>query len=168
MNDGTTGSPPHTRGTLVFYISSIALIRITPAYTGNTTRLQASSCFCQDHPRIHGEHCLMNAIATRRRGSPPHTRGTPHSITFALPGPRITPAYTGNTFRMEDQDTKPQDHPRIHGEHLVYLNRTLNRLGSPPHTRGTHKFLNASITGWRITPAYTGNTRIKQSGYTPI
>ena len=91
------GSPPHTRGTLVFYISSIALIRITPAYTGNTGLKSAWGSVKQDHPRIHGEHHTELTQIESVQGSPPHTRGTLSSFSLRQFFCRITPAYTGNT-----------------------------------------------------------------------
>ena len=74
---------------------------------------------------------------------------------------RITPAYTGNTKFSFKIETIEQDHPRIHGEHLLRDLLHSLRLGSPPHTRGTPIGNETHIDGLRITPAYTGNTVIR-------
>ena len=53
----TIGSPPHTRGTLLFFCFIVKVKK--------------------DHPRIHGEHKDCDEASQELKGSPPHTRGTP-------------------------------------------------------------------------------------------
>ena len=180
----STGSSPHTRGT-----------RSCRSTRSTTTR---------DHPRIRGEHPQWSArhhdgsriipayagntstpsrARSPRRGSSPHTRGTPGEQ-----GARFV------AFR---------DHPRIRGEHSSHLiawngfcgiipayagNTKTNvitafgREGSSPHTRGTQLHLTSSIRAIRdhprirgehhrtigrhknivgIIPAYAGNTIVR-------
>ena len=133
------GSPPHTRGTQLPNHSSFSRLRITPAYTGNTVAA-----------------VRFNYAGV---GSPPHTRGTRKRQDACSFADRITPAYTGNTPLVISACNFIKDHPRIHGEHqeLPTIQRT--GRGSPPHTRGTLFFVYIIPAKYRITPAYTGNTR---------
>ncbi len=49
------GSPPHGRGIVVLLLSVIARLRITPAWAGNSTAVQAAQSQEKDHPRMGGE-----------------------------------------------------------------------------------------------------------------
>ena len=51
-----------------------------------------------------------------------------------------------------------EDHPRLRGEHYLRRGDILLYEGSPPPTRGTHRFLCKCILLHGITPAYAGNT----------
>ena len=113
-----TGSPPHTRGTLLYYRSCLCGKGITPAYAGNTIILHYRSKHNGDHPRIRGEHCRNICRIVRDIG--------------------ITPAYAGNTSLHMNFPTMIKDHPRIRGEHFSFPPHVFYDLGSPPHTRGTH------------------------------
>ena len=97
--------------------------------------------YCQDHPRIHGEHPSKFSMSGRLSGSPPHTRGTPMATCIRI-------------LRLKD-------HPRIHGEHDYAEVGRKHQLGSPPHTRGTPFIAPSFFSGLRITPAYTGNTKAR-------
>ena len=183
------GSSPHTRG--------------TPSASSRAT----SST--RDHPRIRGEHKARGVLGNRgagiipayagntkpvfdsvnmRRGSSPHTRGTPCTCASC-------------TYR-------PWDHPRIRGEQCpppvavgvsrgiipAYAGNTLClpsccrvSIGSSPHTRGTRSPWTVRSYGtWDhprirgehetrpqrpppvagIIPAYAGNTRARCSRWT--
>ena len=133
-----SGSPPHTRGTPFQILNVRQIVRITPAYTGNTNG--------DMHTDIKVE------------GSPPHTRGTRLRRSRKKTSIRITPAYTGNTVHCSLFLFGSEDHPRIHGEHEGSLKEAAEMQGSPPHTRGTHIRLLARRAVVGITPAYTGNT----------
>ena len=97
-------------------------------------------------------------MAIQRQGSPPHTRGTLYGKSSTGETDRITPAYTGNTLYHQSCLICQQDHPRIHGEHIVTALQQPNCTGSPPHTRGTPFEHKRRIFFDGITPAYTGNT----------
>ena len=153
-----TGSPPHTRGTRYYELTSVCKHRITPAYTGNTNDRYVGKIVTEDHPRIHGEHKIYQSISNPARGSPPHTRGTRTRYVALSNEIRITPAYTGNTGFNTILFAMNEDHPRIHGEHLYKVNPICSSAGSPPHTRGTLAAIKMKILKVRITPAYTGNT----------
>ena len=91
------GSPPPTRGTLSFANVDKILIRITPAYAGNTFIGIIYQVVYWDHPRLRGEHVCSIVKVVGVGGSPPPTRGTHNKffVSFAISG--ITPAYAGNT-----------------------------------------------------------------------
>ena len=137
--------------------------RITPAYTGNTAWIALIVVFAEDHPRIHGEHSPLRWRNNRIIGSPPHTRGTRKVLVGRLAILRITPAYTGNTEKLDYDYTRYEDHPRIHGEHNSSISYTSPTRGSPPHTRGTRFEFSDAPNVRRITPAYTGNTKISNT-----
>ena len=92
-----SGSPPHTRGTLIGNIPNRVGGRITPAYAGNTYSLSCYRHLSQDHPRIRGEHFFLSSRLLLQSGSPPHTRGTLLCQYLKYTLNRITPAYAGNT-----------------------------------------------------------------------
>ena len=116
----------------------IYLIRITPAYAGNTL------------PRFWWRRY--------RLGSPPHTRGIRNDKAKEVFEAGITPAYAGNTYERLSVFVKDWDHPRIRGEYSGALNWHRARSGSPPHTRGILGLHSYWLIQYRITPAYAGNT----------
>ena len=132
-----TGSPPHTRGTLVVNAFIFYAIGITPAYAGNTYKHRRIHISTKDHPRIRGEHHRQFHLQVWILGSPPHTRGTLSLSPGYQRKVRITPAYAGNTILIACQPSAVQDHPRIRGEHQKENGPGSFMVGSPPHTRGT-------------------------------
>ena len=52
----------------------------------------------------------------------------------------------------------PGDHPRLRGEHDLVQGITAAGAGSPPPTRGTLALTERTLSFFRITPAYAGNT----------
>ncbi len=153
-----TGSPPHTGGALIVFLSPGLVLGITPAYAGSTVKLSAFGTNNQDHPRIRGEHTPSFSGYSTTRGSPPHTRGTPHLCPAAGPRRGITPAYAGNTGELYRPTPALEDHPRIRGEHRHRIPGPDCDGGSPPHTRGAPLISAQIIILWRITPAYAGST----------
>ena len=111
----------------------------------------------KDHPRLRGEHDVPQKEYFEELGSPPPTRGTPDGADGADGADGITPAYAGNTVKLQQSKLCTEDHPRLRGEHSV--NRVLYSkcLGSPPPTRGTLIWLMLHELISRITPAYAGN-----------
>ena len=89
-----------------------------------------------DHPRIRGEYNANRVLFKAELGSPPHTRGIQHYKHVPGNKPGITPAYAGNTFRSVCKDRGVKDHPRIRGEYFKKQKQSMEKKGSPPHTRG--------------------------------
>ena len=50
------------------------------------------------------------------------------------------------------------DHPRLRGEHVLFIASISVLLGSPPPTRGTRCYIRNMRVCVGITPAYAGNT----------
>ena len=73
------------------------LLRITPAYAGNTPEFDANNKQYGDHPRLRGEYVALLYKFVLSAGSPPPTRGIHDFEKFENVTNRITPAYAGNT-----------------------------------------------------------------------
>ena len=93
-------------------------IRITPIYMGSTTNDQTVQQIKEDHPHIHGEHDSAPKARHCLRGSPPYTWGAQSETSINFFAIRITPIYMGSTFCQMYWDSKGEDHPHIHGEHI--------------------------------------------------
>ena len=130
------GSPPHTRGILLFRGLDDGLKGFTPAYAGNTEVLLRFRSPAWVHPRIRGEYKIRPSDMPHSPGSPPHTRGIPDTQEFDCRRAGFTPAYAGNT--PPDDAPYPSDevHPRIRGEYYPTSLVRSRAPGSPPHTRG--------------------------------
>ena len=91
-------------------------------------------------------------------GSPPPTRGKPLAYLDIKYSIGITPAYAGKTATRRLEKVCLQDHPRLRGENFAPMLESIDKLGSPPPTRG--KLMQdvpaAHYAG--ITPAYAGKT----------
>ena len=93
----TAGSSPHVRGALdekPFFDSRRGII---PACAGSTTRWRMRPSQKRDHPRMCGEHQVMDDYGTMVVGSSPHVRGA-----LRIQGTRpdckgIIPACAGST-----------------------------------------------------------------------
>ena len=175
------GSSPHTRG--------------TPRSGGNAAQGR------RDHPRIRGEHragflgprgeagiipayagntALWRSTFSWRRGSSPHTRGTPrpNGCRSRLRGdhPRIRgehkercapalrrhgiiPAYAGNTALERLVALHPQgSSPHTRGTPVALL-KTICYAWDHPRIRGEHPRVRAVVGVLDgIIPAYAGNT----------
>ena len=139
--------------------------RIIPAYAGSTPSPRSSKARCWDHPRIRGEHILLQGDRGAGGGSSPHTRGALHHYGTAFRLTRIIPAYAGSTRRPAWSTGGGTDHPRIRGEHLPGQLSGRDGDGSSPHTRGARRRLEAGWGYRRIIPAYAGSTGIQGPGW---
>ena len=133
---GLTGSSPHTRGALVWFLADEDAVGIIPAYAGSTLPHEIVQEVREDHPRIRGEHAGLNINPRSDGGSSPHTRGAPACFPADFVELRIIPAYAGSTRSALGACRKPSDHPRIRGEHQLSRLQYLFHQGSSPHTRG--------------------------------
>ena len=132
------GSSPHMRGTHESLRRVLDVHGIIPAYAGNTSSTRLAVSPCRDHPRICGEHSLVNVVHWLTWGSSPHMRGTHRFLVFGESVCGIIPAYAGNTMPPTVRRYGMGDHPRICGEHELIKNLTSYYAGSSPHMRGTH------------------------------
>ena len=155
------GSPPPTRGTPSSCAIASSLVRITPAYAGNTDSIQPIFLPLRDHPRLRGEHTKQAHQVMLLLGSPPPTRGTLCSTSIYSLVSRITPAYAGNTLYLALRILCRGDHPRLRGEHRYIPIKYYLFRGSPPPTRGTPVHSHKILSFQGITPAYAGNTGVR-------
>ena len=70
----------------------------------------------------------------------------------------IIPAYAGNTTRPPWETGAFRDHPRVCGEHSLFLSAHFGSAGSSPRMRGTRVVSVVECTPIGIIPAYAGNT----------
>ena len=125
------------RETLFFCFVQASLIRITPAYAGNTRVVLPYTKNKQDHPRVCGKHYESHVTKQKFLGSPPRMRETLKFISIRSKAARITPAYAGNTARLTPSLLANWDHPRVCGKHLTETNLPCFSAGSPPRMRET-------------------------------
>ena len=92
------GSSPHTRGTPGTMRRQPYPVRFIPAYAGNAMSRSSASGPRTVHPRIRGERSRASRSSITRRGSSPHTRGTPIMGNIIARGYRFIPAYAGNAL----------------------------------------------------------------------
>ena len=152
------GSSPRMRGTLVVAELLGHESGIIPAYAGNTWNRQRQASPCWDHPRVCGEHAVLNSDALPFTGSSPRMRGTPARHAKGARTVGIIPAYAGNTSFPVRRIWRRGDHPRVCGEHGCNLYHRGGLPGSSPRMRGTHDVPWHNRRYGGIIPAYAGNT----------
>ena len=155
---GSSGSPPHGRGTRASARTARRRAGLTPAWAGNTPQHPPRLGRPQAHPRMGGEHRGGDAAGMLDAGSPPHGRGTPAAVGRLRDQHRLTPAWAGNTCWSRSRPVPAQAHPRMGGEHHSIRRGAVHDLGSPPHGRGTPPFVPGPGVGLGLTPAWAGNT----------
>ena len=111
------GSSPRMRGTPHELRDGRVIDGIIPAYAGNTWNRQRQASPCWDHPRVCGEHAVLNSDALPFTGSSPRMRGTPARHAKGARTVGIIPAYAGNTRWCRRLPWRLGDHPRVCGEH---------------------------------------------------
>ena len=155
---GHRGSSPRMRGTPSHKRKHPHSRRIIPAYAGNTLRFSRSISPYRDHPRVCGEHNVLEKGFFPVLGSSPRMRGTPFRITKINGQIGIIPAYAGNTHVLERTYSSCRDHPRVCGEHHGAAFDLNVNTGSSPRMRGTRPTRKDKGTRPGIIPAYAGNT----------
>ena len=86
-------------------------------------------------------------------------RGTRGAVGHADLHVGIIPAYAGNTQPRSSPRRVRWDHPRICGEHLMWLSLIVIFTGSSPRMRGTLILELHVRSDHGIIPAYAGNTK---------
>ena len=152
------GSSPHARGTRRQATIPVQGVGIIPACAGNTILLVFLVGLGGDHPRMRGEHCLLECGRFRWWGSSPHARGTQSKSNPCSAIPGIIPACAGNTCYRSRWNASVWDHPRMRGEHVRTCCGVPFARGSSPHARGTLTGTDVEAPSVGIIPACAGNT----------
>ena len=132
------GSPPRVRGKVGQAANAAAAERITPACAGKRNLHEEDNLRRQDHPRVCGEKCHLDAMLCS---------------SF-----RITPACAGKRLWFLSKQSNTKDHPRVCGEKTPLLCTRLCPSGSPPRVRGKADLNSSQPFRLRITPACAGKS----------
>ena len=97
MQRATTGSSPHARGAHRHQIVDAWVAGIIPACAGSTRLRSHRMGTYGDHPRMRGEHALLQSPMKPTVGSSPHARGARERRRAAHKRPGIIPACAGST-----------------------------------------------------------------------
>ena len=138
------------------------VLRITPAYAGNTVKGIKALREQEDHPRVFGKYPIRTKLRKYDTGSPPRMREIQTFQQEHFVGFGITPAYAGNTYSKYSLIENTRDHPRVCGKYLTRLFPTVVLAGSPPRMREIPIRFHCIADFLRITPAYAGNTHRKE------
>ena len=131
---------------------------IIPAYAGSTRAFMRPHVRNRDHPRVCGEHVDSIEPIRAGEGSSPRMRGAQRDGTRWVAPRGIIPAYAGSTNVNALQMLKLQDHPRVCGEHLPFVNHSSSFAGSSPRMRGARSMSRQCTAAAGIIPAYAGST----------
>ncbi|SNT60758.1 hypothetical protein SAMN05443665_105918 [Actinomadura meyerae] len=111
------GPSPRARGARPQHRAGAARGGTIPACTGSTGTRTGRGWTGRDHPRVHGEHALLDPDHRVPRGPSPRARGALSMITTTPARVGTIPACTGSTRRRSSSRRTYWDHPRVHGEH---------------------------------------------------
>ena len=154
------GSSPHARGAHAIWRSLCLCQGIIPACAGSTRPVSRSGRGSGDHPRMRGEHCDNAVTHSINWGSSPHARGAPERGRRESRCFGIIPACAGSTSAGPCRSCRPQDHPRMRGEHRMIPGTSLGEMGSSPHARGALAGHRRNPPAKGIIPACAGSTRL--------
>ena len=158
------GSSPRMRGALAGCRADPQSGRIIPAYAGSTFRWPTCARWSGDHPRVCGEHEVVDLYDIDLLGSSPRMRRAPRCQPNSAPPAGIIPAYAGSTTTTGMFPMHSEDHPRVCGEYETYRREKYVQRGSSPRMRGAHHETNERNSQSRIIPAYAGSTHILYTG----
>ena len=92
------GSSPRMRGALSARLQMTGQTGIIPAYAGSTFPRLITLYVARDHPRVCGEHCVLNPACGNLVGSSPRMRGARMVPDECIDPDGIIPAYAGSTL----------------------------------------------------------------------
>ena len=118
---GKYGSSPRMRGTPTAARGAQPCNRFIPAYAGNTCASMMRMFRNAVHPRVCGEHARPKNRRPPCAGSSPRMRGTHSPWTCKPLQCRFIPAYAGNTALKRCARGRRSVHPRVCGEHKVFV-----------------------------------------------
>ena len=117
--DSVTGSSPRMRGAREAEYGTYGSMRIIPAYAGSTSIVLTRQTMVRDHPRVCGEHEIIQHKSVIQKGSSPRMRGARLCQAYRCLYGRIIPAYAGSTKCLTVIKRALKDHPRVCGEHYM-------------------------------------------------
>ena len=156
----TADSPPRVRGARRHRRWACSIRRLTPACAGSTGRTPAPRSSQTTHPRVCGEHPMLEAFDLTGSFSPPRVRGAPRPDRSHATSTRLTPACAGSTAVVPRSRAGWATHPRVCGEHPGRTARTPPAPDSPPRVRGARLAHASHDHAVRLTPACAGSTVI--------
>ena len=133
------GSSPRGRGTRREQPAVAKVVRVIPAWAGNTWRRSRTRTSIPGHPRVGGEHYAVASLVWVMIGSSPRGRGTRRGDHRQERNKRVIPAWAGNTL------------PSL-------TIGFLTAFWSSPRGRGTRPLSKFVRYRERVIPAWAGNT----------
>jgi len=155
----STGSSPHTWGTLGGEIEKVLIDRFIPTHVGNTPAPKVGYLPVLVHPHTRGEHDRWSDAKLLEYGSSPHTWGTRWWLRPRSPVLRFIPTHVGNTIGHPLIRRLLAVHPHTRGEHAPLRQGSRRDSGSSPHTWGTLHVLLRHMLRDRFIPTHVGNTK---------
>ena len=144
----SNGSPPRVREPHPVAELLVKRAGITPACAGTTKYGAVSHIYCEDHPRVCGNHKFALRWLSITSGSPPRVREPPIVATLQIEDTRITPACAGTTLASQSDLLSDEDHPRVCGNHEPRSAPGRSATGSPPRVREPLLWvLNCAVAG---------------------
>jgi len=140
-----------------------SVARFIPTHVGNTAYTVIREDTEPVHPHTRGEHFPMGACQRAEYGSSPHTWGTQPPRMKRPYLNWFIPTHVGNTAVASLLPLRFSVHPHTRGEHLTYASKMKWKVGSSPHTWGTHYPLPDPPYFRRFIPTHVGNTRMPKS-----
>ena len=153
------GSPPRMRGRRRARWAWAAVVGLTPANAGTTTRCFERCLWSQAHPRECGDDLSPALRLVSLRGSPPRMRGRHGRCRRPEFRPRLTPANAGTTASSAPRGWCLAAHPRECGDDSIVRRRMRCHSGSPPRMRGRPTVGTTTVATHWLTPANAGTTR---------
>ena len=152
------GSSPLTRGKRVGGVERGGNMGLIPAHAGKTVEPGRRIRQLGAHPRSRGENAAAGAVAGRRGGSSPLTRGKqlPRQCDDLHQG--LIPAHAGKTLPLPRLVTPAGAHPRSRGENRGRKTATQPVWGSSPLTRGKRSAATRRVLDRGLIPAHAGKT----------
>ena len=111
------GSSPLTQGAPCHSSYCYGPLGLIPAYAGSTVQRWGTSRCTPAHPRLRGEHSVLNAHPLTDCGSSPLTRGALTVFQRLRHSTGLIPAYAGSTSSTISAVRASAAHPRLRGEH---------------------------------------------------
>ena len=138
-----TGSSPHARGALGLAIAGVSA--------------------AMDHPRMRGEHDVLQPGRSRPLGIIPACAGsTALEIVAEIRDYGSSPHARGAPRPRTSRATSPRDHPRMRGEHPEVPRHPAGAGGDHPRMRGEHLQRRYSLLYYGgIIPACAGSTSFR-------